>query len=222
MTDKGKKHLLKGYVMITLFVVWTLLLQVVDVQIAGETGTKVGFATVNVWFHRLSGVHMWIYVITDWLGLIPVFVCIAFGLIGAQQLVRRKSLLKVDGDMICLGIYYVIVILGYIMFEMIPINYRPILIEGRMEASYPSSTTLLVLSVMPTLIFQCRRRLKQKVIIKVITRVIMLFSLFMVIGRLIAGVHWLSDIVGAVLFSSGLFYLYRGIVLWGETKSSIR
>lgn len=41
---------------------------------------------------------------------------------------------------------------------MIPVNYRPVLIEGRLEASYPSSTTLLVVSVMPTLMFQAYRR----------------------------------------------------------------
>ena len=213
MTNKGRINLIRGCGLSTLFVIWTLLLKVVDVRVAGEANTEIGFATMNVWFHRLTGVHMWIYTITDWLGLIPVFVCIAFGLIGALQLVRRKSLLKVDGDIICLGIYYVIVIFGYVLFEMIPINYRPILIEGRMEASYPSSTTLLVLSVMPTLIFQCRRRLNNEVVVNVITWMTMSFSVFMVVGRLIAGVHWFSDIVGAVLFSGGLFCLYQGIVL---------
>ena len=218
MTNKGKNQLIRGCGLIILFVIWTGLLQVVDVRVAGETSTEIGFATMNVWFHGLTGVHMWIYTLTDWMGLVPVFVCFIFGVIGFIQFIMRKNLLKVDVDIILLGIYYVIVILGYLLFEMIPLNYRPILIEGHIEASYPSSTTLLVLSVMPTLIFQCGRRLKQEMIRKMITWMTMLFSIFMVVGRLIAGVHWISDIVGAVLLSWGMFCFYQGIVLVIDKK----
>ena len=156
---------------------------------------------------------MEIYIITDWLGLIPLFVCMIFGGIGFVQLVKRRSLFKVDYDIIFLGIYYVIVIFGYLIFEMIPINYRPILIEGFMEASYPSSTTLLVLSVMPTLVFQVNRRLKNTVVKKTISILTIIFSAFMVIGRLVSGVHWFTDIVGSFMISAGLFCIYKAVVL---------
>ena len=101
---------------------------------------------------------MRLYVITDWLGLVPIAVCMGFGVLGLTQLIRRRSLFKVDPDIIILGIYYIIVIAAYLIFEMIPINYRPVLIDGFLEVSYPSSTTLLVLSVMPTLVLQVKRR----------------------------------------------------------------
>jgi undecaprenyl-diphosphatase len=112
-------------------------------------------------------------------------------------------------DILLLGGYYILVILGYLIFEMIPINYRPILIDGAMEASYPSSTTLLVLSVMPTLLFQVNRRAKNQTSRRMTAVFVILFSAFMVIGRLVAGVHWLTDIVGSVLLSAGLYCLYR-------------
>ena len=112
-------------------------------------------------------------------------------------------------DILLLGGYYILVILGYLIFEMIPINYRPILIDGAMEASYPSSTTLLVLSVMPTLLFQVNRRAKSQTVRRITSAFVILFSAFMVIGRLAAGVHWLTDIVGSVLLSAGLYCLYR-------------
>ncbi|MBR4982157.1 MAG: phosphatase PAP2 family protein, partial [Lachnospiraceae bacterium] len=179
----------------------------------GQNGTDIGFATFNCWFHKLSGVHMTIYTITDWLGLIPLVVCMIFGGIGFVQLVKRGSLFKVDYDIIFLGIYYVIVIFGYLIFEMIPINYRPILIEGFMEASYPSSTTMLVLSVMPTLVFQVNRRLKNTVVKKIVSILTVIFSAFMVIGRLVSGVHWFTDIVGSIMLSAGLFYIYKAVVL---------
>lgn len=213
MKRNGKRLLFLGVTFVITFAIWTLLIQIVDVQPYGQNGTDIGFATFNCWFHKLSGVHMTIYTITDWLGLIPLVVCMIFGGIGFVQLVKRGSLFKVDYDIIFLGIYYVIVIFGYLIFEMIPINYRPILIEGFMEASYPSSTTMLVLSVMPTLVFQVNRRLKNTVVKKIVSILTVIFSAFMVIGRLVSGVHWFTDIVGSIMLSAGLFYIYKAVVL---------
>ncbi|MBP5385112.1 MAG: phosphatase PAP2 family protein [Lachnospiraceae bacterium] len=194
--------------MLSAFVVWTIMIQTIDVKKVGVNGTEVGFATLNMWFHKLTGVHMPLYTISDWLGIVPILICMIFGVLGLVQLIKRRSLLKVDRDIICLGIYYILVIAGYLLFEMIPINYRPDLIDGRQEASYPSSTTLLVLSVMPTLKFQADRRIEALSIKNAISVFVIVFSLFMVICRIISGVHWLTDIVGSVLLSFGLFMIY--------------
>ena len=207
--QNGKRELMPGLVLLAGFIVWTILIRHIDVQRAGPGGTEIGFASFNVWFHRMTGVHMLIYTITDWLGLVPIFICMGFGLLGLIQWIKRRSLLRVDPDILLLGIYYLAVIFGYLLFEMVPINYRPILIDGNLEASYPSSTTLLVLSVMPTLKYQADRRVKSAVLGKSITIFVIVFSAFMVIGRLISGVHWATDIVGSVLLSSGLFMIYR-------------
>lgn len=209
---KQNRNLLAGTLFLVGFTVWTFLIQMVDVQPIGPNGSTVGFAALNGWFHQLTGVHWMLYTLTDWLGLVPIFVCLIFAVIGFVQLVQRKSLLKVDLDIILLGVYYVFVIFGYLLFEMVPINYRPVLIDGFLEASYPSSTTLLVLSVMPTLYFQAQRRLIKKVLRQIICIFSVLFSVFMVIGRLVSGVHWLTDIVGAVLLSSGIFLIYKASV----------
>ena len=218
MKERSKKLLFTGILLIVVFAIWTLLIQVVDVQPIGQNGTNIGFATFNIWFHELTGVHMTIYTITDWMGLIPIFVCMIFGGIGLGQWIKRRSLLKVDRDILFLGIYYVIVIFGYLIFEMIPINYRPILIEGVMEASYPSSTTLLVLSVMPTLTFQMNRRMKNMTVCKMLSILAILFSSFMVVGRWICGVHWFTDIIGSIILSTGLFCVYKGVVLSDRSK----
>lgn len=213
MKKNGKRIMLLGGVLVAAFVVWTLLIQTVDVQPVGQNGTDIGFATFNGWFHKLTGVHMTTYTITDWLGLVPLFICMVFGMIGLVQLIKRRSLLKVDYDIIVLGVYYILVMFGYVIFEMIPINYRPILINGFMEASYPSSTTLLVLGVMPTLVEQMNRRLKNAVLKRSIMVFTVLFSAYMVIGRLISGVHWFTDIVGSIFLSMGLFYIYKAVVI---------
>ena len=209
MKQYKKKHLWMGIWFLLAFLLWTALIQCVDVQAVGPSGTKVGFAAFNLWFHHLTGVHMTIYTITDWLGLVPIAVCLGFGVVGVFQLIRRKSLIRVDPDSILLGLYYMLVIFAYLVFEMVPINYRPILINGALEASYPSSTTLLVLSVMPTLKFQIDRRTDKSLVRNVTGLFVIAFSAFVVIGRLIAGVHWATDIIGAVFLSMGLFLLYR-------------
>ena len=219
MKTKGMKNLISGITFIAFFVIWTILILMLDVQPIGANGTNIGFAIINCLFHSLTGVNMTLYTITDWLGLVSIFICMFFGLVGLVQLVKRKNLLKVDFDIIILGVYYVIVILCYLIFEMYPINYRPILINGFMEASYPSSTTLLVLCVMPTLVFQANQRLKSITLKRFITIFAVTFSVLMVVVRLISGVHWLTDIIGSCLLSAGLFYTYKGIVLWNSMKS---
>ena len=213
MNRRELKGFMPGGMLLLAFILWTVLIQTVDVQPFGVNETNIGFAAVNTWFHRLTGVHMGIYTITDWLGLGPIAVCIGFGLLGLVQWVRRRSIARVDRDILLLGGYYILVILGYLIFEMIPINYRPTLIDGAMEASYPSSTTLLVLGVMPTLLFQVNRRAKSQTVRRMTAAFVILFSAFMVIGRLVAGVHWLTAIVGSVLLSAGLYSLYRAAVL---------
>lgn len=219
MKRKSKIRFISVLIFITLFIMWTLAVVSVDVKPVGVNGTSVGFATLNTWFHNLTGVNMTLYTITDWLGLVPVFICLTFGVVGLIQLIKRRSLLKVDFDIIALGVYYVIVILGYLVFEMIPINYRPILINGFMQISYPSSTTLLVLSVMPTLTFQIKDRLKNNKIKIVLNLVTVAFSLFMVIARLVSGVHWITDIIGSCFLSAGLFYIYKSVVLLKNNRS---
>ena len=220
MKENRKKELLAGIVLLAAFALWTVLIRHIDIQNAGPLGSEVGFATINVWFHRLTGVHMLIYTITDWLGLVPIIICMCFGVLGLVQLVKRRSLLKVDSDIVLLGTYYVVVILGYLLFEMVPINYRPILIDGNLEASYPSSTTLLVLSVMPTLKYQIDRRIANPATRTAITVFVIVFSAFMVIGRLVSGVHWATDIIGSVFLSSGLFMIYRFMADYTDQKKT--
>lgn len=215
---KAKKNLLIGVGLLFAFIIWTFMIISVDVQNIGQRGTSVGFAVFNTWFHQITGVHLWLYTVTDWLGLVPIAICICFGFFGLVQLINRRSFFKVDFDIILLGIYYILVIFCYLIFETVPINYRPILIDGFLEASYPSSTTLLVLSVMPTLVLQIKRRSKRKTVKNAVYAFAVIFSIFMVIGRLISGVHWATDIIGSILLSFGLFELYYAAVLFTDKR----
>lgn len=213
-----KKSFNKSFVLLFAFVVWTIAIRTVDVQPIGPNGSSVGFAALNGRFHDLTGVHMTLYTITDWLGLVPFIICIGFGILGLVQWVKRKAIRKVDADILILGAFFLVVIAGYLVFEMVPINYRPVLAEGVPEASYPSSTTLLVLSVMPATVMQVRRRVKAPTTVKALQIICGAFALFMVLGRLISGVHWLTDIVGGVLLSAGLVMLLKACTEAAENE----
>ena len=215
MVEKMKrvrKSFIVSICLLTAFVLWTVAISFVDVRAIGPQGSSVGFAGINGYVHNLTGVHFSLYNITDWLGLVPLFVCMGFGILGLVQWIKRKSIRKVDYDIFVLGGFYIVTIAAYLFFESVVINYRPVLINGYLEASYPSSTTLLVMCVMPTAVMQFNSRIKNKVLRNIVVVTIIAFIAFMVIGRLISGVHWFTDIVGGALLSAGLVLMYRAIV----------
>ena len=208
---RSRKVFISSMCLFTAFVLWTAAICFLDVRAIGPQGSTVGFAGINSFVHNLTGVHFDLYNITDWLGLVPIFVCMGFGILGLVQWIKRKSIYKVDHDILVLGGYYIITIAAYLFFESVVINYRPVLINGILEASYPSSTTMLVMCVMPTAIIQSFGRIENKLLRNIIVAAIITFMAFMVIGRLISGVHWLTDIIGGLLLSAGLVMMYYAV-----------
>ena len=211
MEKKNKKRLVLGAGLVVVFVLWTVLVCFVDVRTIGPEGSSVGFATLNGFVHELTGVNWLLYTVTDWLGLVPIAVALGFAILGLVQLIKRKSLWKVDHSILALGVFYIVVMAAYVFFEMVVINYRPTLVGGYLEASYPSSTTMLVMCVMPTAAMQLNARIKSTVLKRCAIIAIATFTAFMVIGRLISGVHWITDIIGGALLSAGLVMMYHSI-----------
>lgn len=176
-----RKSFIVSMCLLTAFVLWTVAICFVDVRAIGPQGSSVGFAGINGFVHNLTGVHWGLYNITDWLGLVPIFVCMGFGILGLVQWIKRKSIRKVDYDIFVLGGFYIVTIAAYLFFESVVINYRPVHINGYLEASYPSSTTLLVMCVMPTAIMQLKSRIKNKAVCNIASVTIIAFIAFMVI-----------------------------------------
>ena len=201
--NKQKRNFLLSLFFILLAIIFTMLVKVVDVKQIGVNKTNIGFATVNKLVFEYIGVNIIWYHITDWLGLIPIFIAMIYALIGVIQLIKRKSIFKVDKEIIILGIFYIIVIIIYIFFEKIIINYRPILIEGFLEVSYPSSHTLMTICLCGSSIIINKKKFSNKSIrfMNILSLTIILIT---VIGRLLSGVHWFTDIIGGILISIAL------------------
>ena len=212
MKKENQRNFCIATCMLFAFFLWTATIQFIDVQTIGPQGSSVGFATLNGFVHNLTGVHMSLYAITDWLGLVPLAFVMGFALLGLVQWIKRKYLLKVDYSILVLGGFYIVVMAVYVLFEVFVVNYRPVLIGGILEASYPSSTTMLVMCVMPTAVMQFNARIKNNILKRFVASAITAFVVFMVIGRLLSGVHWFTDIIGGALLSAGLVLMYRAII----------
>lgn len=212
---KARFGFIAAGVLFLLFVLFTVLVANVDLQPIGPESSVVGLATLNGAVAEAIGVHMVWYQITDILGYLAILVALFFGLLGVLQLIKGRSLARVDSDILALGGFYVLVVVFYVIFELVCVNYRPVIIDPSegLEASYPSSHTMLALCVFTTAIFQFQSRIRDRQVCKVIEIVAVILIVLTVGGRLISGVHWFTDIIGSLLLSSSLIVLYCATVI---------
>lgn len=197
---KNKKNILICILLVLLSIIYTLLVKYVDTSTIGPNGSVVGFSSLNSFVFNLTGNNMTLYKITEILGIIPILIALMYAVIGLIQVIDRKSL-KVDKELIALGILYVVVILIYVFFEKCIINYRPVIIDGVLEASYPSSHTLLSICICGSALLINKYLFKNKKIYKYINIVSIISMVLIVLGRLLSGVHWASDIIGSIIIS---------------------
>lgn len=199
-------------ILLFIFIIFTVGAKFLDVQPMGVNNSDIGFATLNMFMHSFLGVNKFWYNVTELLGLVPIIIAILFAGLGMYQFIKRKNIFKVDRDILTLGIFYIIVAISYLMFEVIVINYRPILIDGNLEASYPSSHTILAICIIGTAIIQVNRRIYNERIKKVVSLILALVMTLIVVGRLLSGVHWFTDIIGGIILSTSFVIFYSNTV----------
>ena len=131
-----------------------------------------------------------------------------------MQLVKRKSLLKVDRELLGAGVLYAVVLALYVAFEKIIVNYRPVIMpdETAPEASFPSSHTLLACVVFGSAIILADTYVRKHKARKTVRAVFAVLILVMVAGRLLSGVHWITDIIAGLLYSGSLLSAFKGYV----------
>ena len=210
----ANKFLAGGAVFAVLFLIWIAIIKLVDVSAIGPEGTEVGLAGINKAIHEALGVNMTLYKITDILGYVALLVAGLFALFGLAQLIKRKSLAKVDGAIYALAGLYVVTIGLYVVFEKVIINYRPVIMpdEVALEASFPSSHTMLACVIFGSAIVMIGKYIDNDMLRKLLIALAAVLLILVVAGRLVSGVHWFTDIVGGVLISGALVFTFIGIV----------
>lgn len=201
MKTKLKISLIFSLLFFAAFITLIVLVKSVDVARIGDSQVEIGLSTVNEKiFGRYGYLKFW-HKLTNVLGYLSLFVAAFFVVYGIISLIKVKKISKLDKDFFALAASYVIMAFFYILFEKAIVNYRPIILNGKLEASFPSSHTMLTLVILGTAIVEIQRKIKNSTARYALTVVCEIIMAVMVVGRLLAGVHWFTDILGGVLLS---------------------
>ncbi len=217
-----KKKCITSAVCFGLFLLLILLIKTVDVAAVGPEGTEIGLSKLNVAVHNLFGENLGWYKVTNVLGYLAILIGLCFAAMGGLQLIYRRSILKVDKEILLLGALYVVTVFFYIFFEKVIVNYRPILLpdgEG-VEASFPSSHTMLSCVILGSGLQLLKKYGKKNKTLQLVLTVVFAVMLALIVaGRLISGVHWFTDILGGILLSVALLNAYEGLLkLWKRSE----
>ncbi len=216
--SKTKKNFIISGILLVIAIIYTILVQMVDVKPIGPENSSVGFATVNeavankIGENTAKGYSETLYDITKYLGYISLLMCVVYACIGLVQLIKRKSLFKVDKEIFILAAFYIVVIALYVLFEIYIVNYRPVIMEEGLEASYPSSHTMLAVCVCGSAIILNKKLFSNFKQIKIVNILCAVLLVATVVGRLLSGVHWFSDIIGSIIISSALLMTFYSLI----------
>ncbi len=214
----SKKYVISSIVLVLIAIIFTVLIKVFDKGAIGPNDTVVGLQAINDYFKNLFPFNETLYKITKYAGFIPLAFALYYAVIGFMQLIKTKSLKKVDKNIYLIGGFYVVVLILYVLFDKIAINYRPVIIEGELEPSYPSTHVLLAMCFCLSGVMMSRFYIKKQAIRNIINIASWIMMLFIVIGRLICGCHWFTDIVGGVIISLALLNIFNALLLLFEEK----
>lgn len=216
MNKEAKEAFTTTGILAALAILYTILVQVIDVKPIGPDGSEVGFATINGIFRDMIGYHRFFYLLTEVFGIICILVAVMFAAVGALQLFRKKDIMKVNRKILLMGGIYTLVLLLYVVFEIFPVNYRPMIVdpEEGLEASYPSTHTMLSMCIVGCALVYFKKVVRNEDVRDMMIKACISIIFVTVVGRLLSGVHWFSDILGGFIISLAIISLYNSLVTW--------
>lgn len=226
--NQKKKNFITPIALFVTFIVFTLLVIFVDVQAVGPQSSSVGLATINKGFHDIIGsaFHLYdpsletgystlLYSITKYTGYLCILLAFAFAVYALyKEYSSKKDIKKIKRSTLGLFPYFIVLGILYVLFEIIVINYRPVIVDvaDGLEASYPSSHTLLATGLMLAIVSNAHRVIKNALWEKIVVISMTVISCITILGRLFCGVHWLTDIIAALILGNAAFSLYKALV----------
>lgn len=218
---KNKTSFTMSLILLAVSVIFTLLVAFVGKAPVGPENSEVDFAALNAALHDQFGYNTVFYGISSVLGYLTILTalinCVSF----LVNLVKKKDLRMVRADLTAtLGIYILLAVL-YLVFEFVVINYRPVILEEGLEASFPSTHSMLAIAVMFSAAQQVRTGMKESGIRNILILLCVLTGVLTPVTRFFSGVHWFTDILGGVmygLFLTSLFAPLRETIRAGQRR----
>ena len=216
--ENTKKSYLFAFVLLVIAVVFTVLVSKIDVKPIGpvnpETNvtSEVGFASINGAVHEKLGFNDTFYTISKYAGYLALVLVVFYAFTGLIELLQKKSLKGVNKVLYALAVFYVCVAVVYVLFEVMIINYRPVIMDGELEASFPSSHTMLALCVCGSSLIVSKHNIKKENFRKLLNIGAWIVMILVVVTRVLSGVHWITDICGGILISLFMLQTLSSVV----------
>jgi len=205
---RKKKNLTVAISLGILFVALTLSLLFIDVKVINETDKEIGLAFINKLSNNVS-YNEFLDKISDIFMILSIGFILFLAIKGLVQLVKRKNILKVDKEILVFGGVVVLMAVLWITFDrLFIINYRPILIDGELEASYPSTHIMIVTFTMLSSIDLLIKYIQNKKIRYTSSVTVWLCIGLTIVLRFASGMHWISDCLGGFILGAILYYVY--------------
>ena len=195
-----------------LFLAVAVLVKKINVSAIGPLGSSIGLSSINGKIRDAIGYSESLYAFTELLGYISFAVVGGFAVYGLIQLIKRRSFKKIDRELYLLVGFYAAVLAVYVLFEIIVINERPVLMDGELEASFPSSHTMLAICILSTAAHQLYVRLSSSKAARIVSVALCgALATLSVVCRLLSGVHWFTDIIAGIFVSAALVFAYLAV-----------
>lgn len=196
-----------GCASLFLFILLMILLNA-DKAVIAESGKEVGLSSINnlVKYSYKENLDL----MTDLLFYVTFTVVVFEGCLGIIQLVTRKSLFKVDKEIIIFGISLVVMVVLWLVFDhLLKINVRPIdANEGSFPSTHVMMATFLALASHAFICMKYETRLPKY--LSLVLAIIIISTI--TFGRVACGMHYITDVTGGLFMGLALYFITFGII----------
>ena len=218
-----KTNYLLSFILLVIAIVFTILVAKVDVKTVevkpidgvtqnGVLTTDIGFSSLNQSVADKISFNNTFYKISKYAGYLALVFVAFYGFTGLIELMQKKSLKGVNKALYMLAAFYVCVAIVYVLFEVVVINNRPVDMGEGLEASFPSSHTMLALCVCGSSLIASKYIIKKDNFRKCLNLISWVVMLLVVCTRTLSGVHWITDIFGGILISVFMLNVFSNAV----------
>ena len=154
--------------------------------------------------------------ITDIILYASIAIVGLFAVLGLAQWISRKSIKKVDKQILWMVLPLALVVIVYLVCDKIltpdRFSFMPTRPDGSGEPSFPSTHVLVVTTVFFCISAALPKYIKSKVALFLIDIVMFALASLVATGRIMSDKHSYIDVAGSVVFALIFYGIYNAII----------